>query len=176
MIRGLIFDFDGLILDTEGPVHQSWVELFREFGAELPFDEWAKIIGTSDIEHFDPFDMLEKKIGGRLDRESLASRRYDRELELCYANPILPGVVEVIQVAGEMGLRLGVAGFPPTPLGPGDRVSLAREGRFDTLYLWRVGAQEASVHFVVEAGTSAPWVEDGASRRTLQPGHTLVVE
>jgi HAD superfamily hydrolase (TIGR01509 family) len=109
MIRGLIFDFDGLILDTEGPVHQSWVELFREFGEELPFDEWAKIIGTSDIEHFDPFDMLEEKIGGRLDRESLAAHRYDRELALCYANPILPGVVEVILAAEEMGLRLGVA-------------------------------------------------------------------
>ena len=43
MIRGLIFDFDGLILDTEGPVYQSWVELYQEFGEELPFDLWGSI-------------------------------------------------------------------------------------------------------------------------------------
>ena len=35
MIRGLIFDFDGLILETEGPVYQSWLELYQEFDADL---------------------------------------------------------------------------------------------------------------------------------------------
>lgn len=35
MIRALIFDFDGLILDTEEPVFQSWQELYQEFGCAL---------------------------------------------------------------------------------------------------------------------------------------------
>ncbi len=36
MIRGLIFDFDGLILETEGPDYQSWRELYEEYGCSLP--------------------------------------------------------------------------------------------------------------------------------------------
>jgi HAD superfamily hydrolase (TIGR01509 family) len=109
MIRGLIFDFDGLILDTEGPVHTSWVELFQNHGTELPFDDWAAIIGTSTIQHFDPFNMLEDKIGHSLDRKTLALQRHAREMELCEAQPILPGVIEMIQAAQGAGFKLGVA-------------------------------------------------------------------
>jgi HAD superfamily hydrolase (TIGR01509 family) len=109
MIGGIILDFDGLILDTEGPVYQSWDELYQEYGTELPFEEWATIIGTSNKEHFDPFKKLEAKIGRPLDRQALVPRRYARELDLCYAQPILPGVREVIEAAREMGLKLAIA-------------------------------------------------------------------
>jgi HAD superfamily hydrolase (TIGR01509 family) len=109
MIGGIILDFDGLILDTEGPVYQSWIELYQEHGTNLPFEEWATIIGTSNKEHFDPFKKLEEKIGRQLDRQALIPRRYARELELCYAQPILPGVLEVIEATKEMGLKLAIA-------------------------------------------------------------------
>jgi HAD superfamily hydrolase (TIGR01509 family) len=109
MIRGLIFDFDGLILETEGPVYQSWVEFYREFGAELPFEDWSHIIGTSNAEHMDVFVLLEDKIGRKLDRETLAPRRSARELEICLAQPILPGVSQILTKAQGKGLKLGIA-------------------------------------------------------------------
>jgi HAD superfamily hydrolase (TIGR01509 family) len=109
VIRGLIFDFDGLILDTEGPVYQSWVELFQEYNCVLPFEIWATIIGTSDHEHFNPFDRLEREINGKLDRRTLESRRLNRELEMIHAEPILPGVEEKITSAKQMALKLGIA-------------------------------------------------------------------
>lgn len=109
MIRGLIFDFDGLILETEGPVHQSWVELYQEFGAELPMDLWSTIIGTSNTEHVDLFSLLEEKISRKLDRSILTSHRAAREMEICLAQPILPGVVEMIASAQSLGLSLGIA-------------------------------------------------------------------
>jgi HAD superfamily hydrolase (TIGR01509 family) len=109
MIRGLIFDFDGLILETEGPVYQSWVELFQEFDTELPFEIWATIIGKSSNEHFDPFGLLEQTLNRKLDREILAPRRTAREIELVHAQPILPGVIATLERAGELGLKLGIA-------------------------------------------------------------------
>ena len=61
-IRALIFDFDGLILETEGPVYQSWLELYRSYGFDLPFSTWATLIGTSDL-IFDPRKELEARLG-----------------------------------------------------------------------------------------------------------------
>ncbi len=40
MIRGLIFDFDGLILDTESPEYRSWQEVFRDYGCDLATTRW----------------------------------------------------------------------------------------------------------------------------------------
>ena len=109
MIRGLIFDFDGLILETEGPIYQSWVELYREYGVELPMEFWGSIIGTSSHEHLDIFGLLEEKVGQRLDRESLAPKRAAREMEIVLQDSVLPGVVEMIESAKRLGLKLGIA-------------------------------------------------------------------
>ena len=39
MIKALIFDFDGLIIDTESAEFQSWQETFEEHGCALTFEE-----------------------------------------------------------------------------------------------------------------------------------------
>ena len=109
MIRGIIFDFDGLIVDTEWSVYQSWVEIFELHGVTLPFDQWAKIIGTSSLEHFNPFDVLERQVGQTLDRQKLHQKRWSRELEMVAAQPTLPGVEEILNSAKMHHLKLGVA-------------------------------------------------------------------
>ena len=57
MIRALVFDFDGLILETELPIMISWQELFRKHGLDLPFETWALNIGTAE-EVFSPVAAL----------------------------------------------------------------------------------------------------------------------
>lgn len=108
-IHALIFDFDGLILDTEWPVYQSWVELYDEMGAELPFETWAGIIGTSSGEHFDPLALLESHVGPLPERQAVAQRRRAREHELVLQQPVLPGVVDYLNTAYQRGLKLGLA-------------------------------------------------------------------
>ena len=49
MIEALIFDFDGLILDTETPDYLSWQKMYAEFGLELPLDVWHANIGSADL-------------------------------------------------------------------------------------------------------------------------------
>ena len=108
MIRALIFDFDGLILETEGPSYQSWKEVYSSFGFPLPFSTWATIIGTSQGA-FDPKQELERLVGGVVDWESVGLMRRERENALIEAQPILPGVEQYLIDARRLGLKAGLA-------------------------------------------------------------------
>jgi putative hydrolase of the HAD superfamily len=66
MIKALIFDFDGLILDTEVPEYQSWVELYQAYSSALPLEKWLESIGTTDA--FNPYEYLEQQLGRTIDR------------------------------------------------------------------------------------------------------------
>jgi HAD superfamily hydrolase (TIGR01509 family) len=107
LIRAIVFDFDGLILDTEEPVYRSWVEVYREHGEELPFDRWVEIVGSTTI-GFHPQHHLEERLGRSLTQEVL-DRRIGRRTELILAQRLLPGVMQHIESAKAMGLKLGVA-------------------------------------------------------------------
>src|ERR687885_2611139 len=81
-VRGLLFDFDGLLIDTETPSRRAYEDLYREHGHELPLDRWATLVGTIGAE-FDPDAHLEELIGRPLDREEITAWRRAREDELC---------------------------------------------------------------------------------------------
>ena len=108
MIRAIIFDFDGLILDTEVPEFQAWQEIYRAHGCELPLATWVTAIGTSS-DVFDPCAYLETQVGRAVDREAIRLRRRQRCAELLRAQPILPGVHSYLVGGKRLGLHLGVA-------------------------------------------------------------------
>jgi HAD superfamily hydrolase (TIGR01509 family) len=110
MIQALVFDFDGLILETEGPIYQSWEELYQSHGCRLSKDKWVKIIGTAEDEiNYDAFAELEEQIGRTLNREAVLSSRREREMEIVLSQPILPGVEGYLQDARRLGLKIGLA-------------------------------------------------------------------
>ncbi len=107
-IKALIFDFDGLILDTETALLRSWEEIYAEYGITISRVEWASLLGTStDLPA--AYEIIEKHIGEPIDRESIRTRRMQRELELLKSEEVMPGVVDIIAKARERGLRLGIA-------------------------------------------------------------------
>ncbi len=107
-ICGLIFDFDGLILETEGPVYQSWQELYASYGLTLSFEKWVTIIGTHDL-LFDAWAELVEQVGRPLNREEIEPKRMQRELELVHTQPVLPGVTDYLTRAKHWGLKVGLA-------------------------------------------------------------------
>jgi HAD superfamily hydrolase (TIGR01509 family) len=107
-VRALVFDFDGLIIDTEGPVYEAWAEVYRQHSQELSLDFWKTIIGRGS-NYFDPIAELEIRLGRSLEAEAIRAERRLRTLELVEALTILPGVLEWRQEARELGVRLGVA-------------------------------------------------------------------
>jgi HAD superfamily hydrolase (TIGR01509 family) len=108
MIQAVIFDFDGLILDTEVPEFQVWQEIYQAYGCELPLTTWAAAIGTS-LDVFDAHTHLEAQLGRLLDRERLREQRRQRSAEILKGQRILPGVENYIADAKTLGIRLGVA-------------------------------------------------------------------
>lgn len=111
-IQALVFDFDGLILETEEPGFIAWQELYREYGCELQFDDWVKIIGTYEWV-FDPVADLERCIGRPFNDDRALKRRQQREAELIQAQPVMPGVVDYLQTAQRLGLKIGLASSSP---------------------------------------------------------------
>lgn len=108
MIRALIFDFDGLIVDTELPDFISWQEIYKQYGGCLPLSAWATRIGTSE-DAFDALDYLEAQLGRPVDREAIRSEHEQRKIELVETQRILPGVKDYMTDAKRLGLKLGLA-------------------------------------------------------------------
>jgi HAD superfamily hydrolase (TIGR01509 family) len=106
-IRGLLFDFDGLLVDTESPSRLVWEELYREHGFDLPHELWAGNVGTLD-EPFEPLSHLEELLGQNVDRPGLTERRRARELELVELEDLRPGVDDYLSEAEKRGLLTAI--------------------------------------------------------------------
>lgn len=105
-LRGLVFDFDGLICDTETSSYETAREIYAEHGVQLTVAQWQNRIGTHG-RHW--LADLEAAIGPLSDREGLTERRRLAHHERLLAEAALPGVAEFTARAGDAGLALAVA-------------------------------------------------------------------
>jgi HAD superfamily hydrolase (TIGR01509 family) len=105
-IRAFLFDFDGLILDTELASRAGWELLYREHGHELPPELWATVVGTHGA--WDPMEHLEELVGEPLEREALNERRFAHEIALIEAEELRPGIAEYLAAARRLGLKRAI--------------------------------------------------------------------
>jgi HAD superfamily hydrolase (TIGR01509 family) len=131
LIRALIFDFDGLILDTEGPIYRSWMEVYEAHGVAMPFELWVKTVGSSN-QAFHPQHHLEEHLGRALAQEVI-DRRVERRAELVLAQPLLPGVEDLVDGARAAGMRVGVASSSSRDWVSGHLERLGLLDRFDCI-------------------------------------------
>ena len=112
-LRAVIFDFDGLIIDTESVGYQTWREIFESAGHELPIERYAQVVGTNFHNAYDPRRDLEALTERAFDWDEVEERRRLRERELHEGMTVLPGVVERLREASLLGLRTAVASSSP---------------------------------------------------------------
>ena len=113
MIKALIFDFDGLILDTETPEYLAWKNIYQEHGFELPIEKWGSIIGGYGISDFDAAEHLSLLTEGRLDSTSLSLRHRSECHSAIERASVLPGVMDYIHEAKRLALKLAIASSSP---------------------------------------------------------------
>ncbi len=106
-IRAFLFDFDGLLVDTETASRAGWEWLYREHGHELPPELWAQLVGTIHAP-WDPMTHLEELVGEPLQRDALNERRSAHELSLLEAEGLRPGIAEYLLAAERHGLRRAI--------------------------------------------------------------------
>jgi HAD superfamily hydrolase (TIGR01509 family) len=113
VIRALVFDFDGVILDTETPDFVSWREVFVSHGVELTMDAWAQGIGTAPGS-FDPYSHLASLTSVTVEVETIRSYRRARNDALIAVEVVRPGIETWLTDARSAGLALGIASSSPS--------------------------------------------------------------
>ena len=107
-LKGIIFDFDGLIIDTEMPCCNAWTELFGQYGFIFTIEDYQKIIGTG-LDYYDPSKHLSQLINGLVSPQEILELNRSRTLQLLDSQPMLPGVLDFIISVNRLGIPLALA-------------------------------------------------------------------
>jgi HAD superfamily hydrolase (TIGR01509 family) len=108
MIKAFIFDFDGLIIDTENACLQSWLEQYQKYNIKLPLSKWELTIGTSN-EAFDPLEYLYESTNKSFDKQKLLSDQKKSYLQKTRLLPLLPGIMNYLIWAKQNNIKIGLA-------------------------------------------------------------------
>ena len=132
-MRAIIFDFDGLILDTETPDFQAWKEVYQAYGLDLPINLWLTFVGGTSETDFEPHEYLEKQLNSKVDREQIWVSRRKSYLEHLEGLPVMPGVKELLDASRQRDLKLAVASSSPENWVSGHLTRLGLSDYFDAI-------------------------------------------
>jgi HAD superfamily hydrolase (TIGR01509 family) len=110
VIAAVLFDFDGVIVDTEVPTFESWRDTYAQYGVDLALDDWLPAVGSGSSVSgvFDAVAHLERLLGATVDREAVIAYRKQRKAELYPRAPLLPGVAERLAEARERAIKTAI--------------------------------------------------------------------
>jgi HAD superfamily hydrolase (TIGR01509 family) len=112
MLKAVILDFDGTILDTETPEYKIWEEIFREHNQILPLELWVKYIGTT-WGSFDPGNYLQELCDFKVNVKQIKSFAREKYLQILDVSPLCPGIEELIETLINASIPIAVASSSP---------------------------------------------------------------
>jgi putative hydrolase of the HAD superfamily len=113
MLKALIFDFDGLIIDTESAIYQAWRELYESHGHSLTIAHWSQCVGTDFSAAYDPKKELEQLTAKIFDWKTQEATLTERVHVLLDGFDALPGVRERLHEASTLALPCSIASSSP---------------------------------------------------------------
>lgn len=113
MERVIIFDMDGVLINSEALHYQLWRQVFAENGVEIDFDHYKDCIGSRDDVLM---ELIYRGYGADFRRRPDLLERFE-ELKRKYIDekgvPEILGVRETLQILQERGYRMAVASSSP---------------------------------------------------------------
>jgi len=107
LASAVLFDFDGILVDTEWEIYQAWLETFREHGHDLPLSLYTRCIG-SDFDAWSPKLHLEELTLLNFDWIQMDERRQIRIRSALAKHGPIDGVVAVLKLLREIGIPIAV--------------------------------------------------------------------
>lgn len=162
----VIFDFDGVIVDTEWAIYQTWQELYVQHGAELPLDVYVQCVG-SDHGAWDPKAYLDGLVGKSLDWDEILPTKHAESRKLLEAEGVMSGVIQWLDDLQTAQISVGVASSSSVEWVGGWLEKLGLRDRFVSL----------SCRDHVERIKPAPDLFlDAATKLGVAPARCLVIE
>lgn len=106
-VGAILFDFDGVLVDTEWAIYEAWLATFREHGQDLPLEMYTKCIG-SDFATWSPKSYLEELTGKEFEWGRMDEERQEMILRELEEEGPMPGVLELLGGLKERGIPLAV--------------------------------------------------------------------
>ncbi|RJX40087.1 HAD family hydrolase [Paenibacillus pinisoli] len=108
MVKAIIFDFDGTILDTETPWFYAFRDAYKEHGVELTIDQYSECVGTNN-NTFNPYEYLMTELGLPIDKEQFRLKIHADHSALLEKEVVREGILDYLKLAKDAGLRIGLA-------------------------------------------------------------------
>jgi len=104
MIRAVVLDFDGVILDTESALLEAYADVYRHHGLSLPAHRLMEETGHAEFS-FDPWAGFPQQF----DRRALDEARRLASEERFSRLPPMAGVLPLLRQIRALGLSAGIA-------------------------------------------------------------------
>jgi HAD superfamily hydrolase (TIGR01509 family) len=106
-LQVVLFDFDGILVDTEWAIYQAWCRCFEAEGCDLPLSLYTRCIG-SDFATWSPKNYLEELTGKTFDWIALDRERQQEIVHELSDEGVMDGVHELIDTLRTQEVSLGV--------------------------------------------------------------------
>lgn len=166
MFSAVLFDFDGVLVDTEWAIYQAWLRTFHKHGHDLPLEMYTRCIG-SDFATWSPKTHLEELSGLAFDWHDLDERRQEEILRDLTHEGTMPGVIGLLDQLARVEIRRAVVSSSSHHWVDGWLEKLAFADRFETV-VCRGDAPRIK--------PAPDLYQEGARRLGLDPSVCLVIE
>ncbi|MGO4547594.1 HAD family hydrolase [Paenibacillus sp. 2TAB23] len=112
MIKAIIFDFDGTIIDTETAWYHAFRDAYLEHGVELTLEQYSGCIGTS-LHTFNPYEYLMTDLKLAIDKDSFRDSVHVQHTNLMQSERVRSGILDYLKDAKDSGMKIGLASSSP---------------------------------------------------------------